>query len=133
LAVRLIDNTYRVGVISAVIPALNDSVMLGKYLEALAAQSRREDEFIVVDSGSTDDTADIARRAGARVVSEPRREITAATAAGLDAARGTIIARLDADSRPGSAWLEKGEVRFENEPDLSAITGRASFMTRIVS
>jgi glycosyltransferase involved in cell wall biosynthesis len=114
-------------VISVVIPALNDSAMLALCLEALAAQTRPADEIVVVDNGSIDDTAEVARRAGARVVTELRRGIPAATAAGFDAARGTIIGRLDADSRPATNWLAQIEARFDAEPGLSALTGPGEF------
>jgi glycosyltransferase involved in cell wall biosynthesis len=114
-------------VISVVIPALNDSMMLARCLEALAAQTRVPDEIIVVDNGSTDDTADVARRSGARVISEPRRGIPAATAAGFDAARGTVFGRLDADSVPATNWVEELERRFDDDHTLSAVTGPGEF------
>jgi glycosyltransferase involved in cell wall biosynthesis len=114
-------------VISVVIPALNDSTMLARCLDALALQTRLPNEIVVVDNGSTDDTADVARRAGARVISEPRRGIPAATAAGFDAAKGTIIGRLDADSVPAANWVDELERRFGADDSLSAITGPAEF------
>lgn len=114
-------------VISVVIPALNDSAMLALCLDALAAQTRPADEIVVVDNGSVDDTAEVARRAGARVVTEPQRGIPAATAAGFDAARGSIIGRLDADSRPAPNWLAEIETRFDADPGLSALTGPGEF------
>jgi glycosyltransferase involved in cell wall biosynthesis len=114
-------------VISVVIPALNDSKMLARCLEALAAQTRLPDEILVVDNGSTDDTAVVAGRAGARVIAEPRRGIPAATAAGFDAARGTIFGRLDADSIPAYNWVEQLERRFAEDDSLSAVTGPGLF------
>jgi glycosyltransferase involved in cell wall biosynthesis len=114
-------------VISVVIPALNDAAMLKRCLDALAEQLRPADEIIVVDNGSTDDTADVARAAGARVVTEPKRGIPAATAAGFDAASGSIIGRLDADSVPPPGWVLRIEQRFESVPGLAAVTGPGEF------
>jgi glycosyltransferase involved in cell wall biosynthesis len=113
--------------ISVVIPALNDADMLVRCLSALAAQNRLPDEIIVVDNGSTDETAAVARVGGARVVVEPQRGIPRATATGFDAATGTIIARLDADSVPPSTWLAHVEARFAASPDLAALTGPGDF------
>ncbi|MDP3207929.1 MAG: glycosyltransferase, partial [Rhodoglobus sp.] len=71
--------------ISVVIPARNDSVMLAACLRALADQTRPADEIIVVDNGSTDDTAAVAVAAGVRVIQESLWGIFPATAAGFDA------------------------------------------------
>lgn len=120
--------------ISVVVPALNDSPMLARCLVALAAQTRQADELVVVDNGSTDDTADVARAAGARVVTEPLRGIFPATSAGFDAATGDIIARLDADSVPPADWLERIDAAFAAEPALDFLSGPGDFYgsTRLV-
>jgi len=113
--------------VSVVIPSLNDAVMLAVCLDALSRQTRGADEIVVVDNGSTDATADVARAAGARVVDQPLRGIFPATAAGFDAATGDLLARLDADSVPPQDWIERVVARFEAEPDLAALSGPGDF------
>lgn len=113
--------------ISVVIPALDDSVMLARCLRALAAQIRLPDEIVVVDNGSTDDTASVARAAGATVIHEPLRGIFPATSAGFDAAHGDIVARLDADSIPPADWLARVAAAFDDDPDLAFLSGPGDF------
>jgi len=52
---------------------------------------------LVVDNGSSDGSADIARRLGARVIGEPRRGFGAACWAGLAAARADLVCFMDCD------------------------------------
>jgi glycosyltransferase involved in cell wall biosynthesis len=112
--------------VSVVIPAYNDAALLEKCLAALAAQTRLADEVIVVDNASTDATATVARLAGTRVLSEPRRGITRATALGFDAATGEVIARVDADSRPPADWIERVLALLERS-GASVVTGPGCF------
>ncbi|MFA5606140.1 MAG: glycosyltransferase family A protein [Leucobacter sp.] len=116
--------------VSVVIPSLNDARMLRYCLAALAVQTRQPDEIVVVDNGSSDDTAKVARAAGARVITEPVRGVLRATAAGFDAASGEILGRLDADSRPAPDWLERVERRFAADPTLAGVTGPGIFYGR---
>jgi glycosyltransferase involved in cell wall biosynthesis len=113
--------------ITAVIPVLDDAEHLVVCLRALAAQTRPADEIVVVDNGSADDSAAVARSFGARVLHEPLRGIAPANATGFDAALGDIIARLDADSIPAPDWLERIEQAFDADPELAALTGSAVF------
>jgi glycosyltransferase involved in cell wall biosynthesis len=98
-------------VISVVIPAFNEEADLGGCLSALAAQTLSPSLFeaIVVDNGSTDATAEIAQRfvpmLPFRVVSLPRRSISAARNYGASLAKGRELVFLDADCRPNPNWL----------------------------
>lgn len=114
--------------ISVVVPVLNDAKELAGCLDALRVQTRLPDEIVMVDNGCTDDSAAVALAAGARVVVEHVRGIPAAAAAGYDAATGDVIARLDADSRPGADWVERIETAFARDPELAALTGPGEFI-----
>lgn len=113
--------------ISVVVPSYNDAAMLEQCLDALAKQTRPADEIVVVDNCSTDATVDVARRAGARVVTEPLQGIPGATAAGFDAATGDVLGRLDADSIPPADWVERVEHAFTADADLDALSGPGRF------
>ena len=113
--------------VTVVVPALNDAGMLAHCLADLAAQLRPADEVIVVDNGSSDGTAAVARAAGARVLVQPQRGIWPAAATGYDAAHGDIIARLDADSRPPVDWLLHIEAEFVDSPEIAILTGPGIF------
>ena len=81
---------------TVIIPALNEAGCIGDLVKAALAQP--VSEVVVVDNGSTDDTAGAARRAGARVVREPRRGYGYACAAGVAAAADAdALVFLDGD------------------------------------
>jgi glycosyltransferase involved in cell wall biosynthesis len=91
---------------SVVIPARDAERALGAVLDALAAQVPAPLEVIVVDDGSTDATAAIARAAGALVV-EPERGSGSAGGArnrGWEATSGDVVVFLDADAVPSPSW-----------------------------
>lgn len=91
--------------ISLVIPAYNEESYLGDCLRSALAQVVHFYEIIVVDNASTDRTAQIARQfPGVRVVREAKRGIVHARNAGFNAARGDIIARIDADTVLPAEW-----------------------------
>lgn len=76
-----------------ILPVLNEAEALPWVLERMPAGF----EPIVVDNGSTDGSAEVAVRFGARLVSEPRRGFGAACFAGLLAADAPVVCFMDAD------------------------------------
>lgn len=112
--------------VSVVVPARDDAPALDRCLDLLARQTVPPWEVVVVDNASTDETAAVARRHGARVLHEPRVGIPRAAATGYDAARGDLIARLDADSRPGPTWVARVVAALQ-DPTRDAVTGTGRF------
>jgi glycosyltransferase involved in cell wall biosynthesis len=83
--------------ISVVIPAYNAAHFLPRCLNSVFAQTLQPAEVIVVDDGSADDTAEIARKLGARVVSRPNGGLSAARNTGIHNSSSEWVALLDAD------------------------------------
>lgn len=107
--------------VSVVLPVCDGAATLGRALASLAAQTWPHWEALVVENGSTDDTAAIAAAAAARdprirLLRLPARGLVPALNAGLAAARGAWIARLDADDTATPARLER-QVRFLQAPE----------------
>lgn len=83
--------------VSVVIPAYNEATSIG---EVVANCKAFCDEIIVVDDGSTDDTAEIAKESGAAVIrNEKNLGVTKATQKGIEVAHGDIIVTMDADGQ----------------------------------
>ncbi|MFS0867221.1 glycosyltransferase family A protein [Microbacterium sp. 179-B 1A2 NHS] len=113
--------------VSVVIPVKDDAAALRRCLRALALQSRRPDEIVVVDNDSTDESAAVAAAAGARVVECATPGIPAAAATGYDAAAGSLVLRLDADCVPARSWVEAMTAAASQRPDASVFAGAARF------
>ncbi len=123
-----------------IIPALNEEAAIGPTLDALRGAPLAQ--LIVVDNGSTDRTAEVARSHGAQVVSAPRRGYGSACLAGM-AALGpeiTVVAFMDGDGSDDPADLphllepiEHGEAdmvlgsRVLGEREAGALTPQQRF------
>jgi glycosyltransferase involved in cell wall biosynthesis len=102
--------------VSVVIPARDAEAMIGRTVAAAVGQELRgRFEVIVVDDGSTDRTAEIARAAGARVVTNATPLGPAdARNAGVAAAEAPLLAFTDADCVPAPDWLAAGVSALEH-------------------
>ncbi len=110
--------------ISVIIPAYNEEKYLPLCLDALKKQNfKGKLEIIVVDNGSSDRTADVARGYGIRVVTEKHRGITWARQKGLEESRGDIIVAVDADMVLTPNWLTLAVKNLKANPKTAAVKG----------
>ena len=96
--------------LSIIVPAYNEAEQLPQSLNSLRDSVEGlelKTEVIVVDNGSSDQTAKIARQAGARLVREPKRQISRVRNAGAEQARGDWFLFLDADTHLSPALLDR--------------------------
>ncbi|MGD0176756.1 MAG: glycosyltransferase [Candidatus Bathyarchaeia archaeon] len=110
--------------ISVIIPTLNEEKYLPNCLSSLINQSRKEfREIIVVDGGSTDQTAQVARKYSDRVLVKPGQTVGASRNIGAVAAKGEILAFIDADTIASVDWLEEISRSFHDDPGAVGVTG----------
>jgi glycosyltransferase involved in cell wall biosynthesis len=115
--------------VTVVIPVRNDPINLTACLSALKASAGVRYEVVVVDDASTDDTSDVARSHGARVVSLSQNVGPAiARNQGCQAARGEFVVFLDADVCATPHTLEQFVQTFRSQPHVAAAFG--SYDTR---
>jgi rSAM/selenodomain-associated transferase 2 len=96
--------------LSAVIPAFDAAAALPATLAALGTSV---DEVVVVDGGSADSTADVARSVGARVLAAPRGR-GGQLAAGIAAARHSWLLLLHADTRLAPGWASAASAHIND-------------------
>jgi glycosyltransferase involved in cell wall biosynthesis len=114
--------------VTVAIPCFNYSHYLGKAIHSAQAQQYRPFEIIVVDDGSTDDSAAVAARAGVRLIRQPNLGLGAARNAGLAAATGEFIVFLDADDELLPDALDTGVATLRAQPAASCVVRRSQLM-----
>jgi glycosyltransferase involved in cell wall biosynthesis len=102
--------------VSVVVCSHNGAATIGDCLEGIAALDYPDYEAIVVDDGSTDDTAEIAEGFGVHLIRTENRGLSSARNAGLEAASAEIVAYLDDDARPDPHWLQYLAATFMTTP-----------------
>lgn len=110
--------------VTVIIPIFNGAKTLPRCLAALAQSTHAAAECIVVDDGSTDNSAEIALRAGAKVISTGGRTGPArARNLGAQHATSDLLFFVDSDVCVHGDALRIIVERFTTEPDLTAIIG----------
>jgi glycosyltransferase involved in cell wall biosynthesis len=115
---------------SVIVPVRDGAGHLPRTLRALERSSFRDWELIVVDDGSADGTATIARAHGARLVAAgaagtagPASGAAAARNLGARHARGRYLLFLDADCEPHADTLDLAAVALASDPELDGVFG----------
>jgi glycosyltransferase involved in cell wall biosynthesis len=106
--------------VSVVIPAYNASATLAETLASVSAQTFEDFEVIVVDDGSSDNTASVAADTGdsrIRVMSVPNRGVARARNHGISQGQSTFVAFLDADDLWEHRKLELQVAALHSQPD----------------
>jgi glycosyltransferase involved in cell wall biosynthesis len=108
--------------VSVVVPAYRGERFLGAALDSVDSQTYPHVELIVVDDGSDDASAKIAdEHAGARVLREPHRGVSAARNAGIAVAQGELVAFLDADDEWMPRKLERQIALMRARPEVAIV------------
>lgn len=113
--------------VSVIIPVWNSPADIRRCLAAIGRQTLPRDRFeiLVVDNGSTDDTAEAARAVpGVIVLQETRPGSYAARNCALAEARGVYVAFTDADCLPSPEWLETAVRAAQAHPRFGVLAGR---------
>jgi GT2 family glycosyltransferase len=111
---RLVSPTSAVGPrISVVVCTYNGSRTIRDCLEGVSRLVYPDYEVIVVDDGSTDDTAEIVQRYDVRLIRTENRGLSSARNTGWRAATGELVAYLDDDAYPDPDWLSYLALAFE--------------------
>lgn len=110
--------------LSVVVPAHNAATTLPRCLAAITSSAPKGTEIIVVDDGSTDDTAAIARGFGATMVHHDHATGPArARNAGVARSNATVVLFVDADVEVAGDAIERVLDTLNAHPDLSAVFG----------
>ncbi|MCC7306770.1 MAG: glycosyltransferase family 2 protein, partial [Acidobacteria bacterium] len=111
------------GKVSVIIPTYNYGRFLREAVDSALGQTVAPHEVIVVDDGSTDDSAQILASYGDRIshVRQQNQGVGAARNKGAEVATGEFLAFLDADDYWALTKLEKQLAKFAEDPDIGLV------------
>jgi glycosyltransferase involved in cell wall biosynthesis len=110
--------------ISAYIPCYNVARYIGPVIEAMLAQTRPPDEFLIIDDGCTDGTLDIAAQYPVRIIRhDQNRGLAAARNTAFANAKYELVAAMDSDAEAEKNWMESLLDAFK-DPRVAGSGGR---------
>jgi len=117
--------------VSVIIPAYNAAWCVRRAVDSVLAQTFRDFELIVVDDGSTDNTASVLAEYGEQlhVLRKPNGGLSSARNAGIKAAQGRYVTFLDADDWWRPEKLARQMSLMEERPELVFCSTRTSVQT----
>ena len=112
---------------SVLLPCYNAAATLSEALDSLQAQTFPDFEIICIDDGSTDKTLGILQDYAQQdsrfvVLAEPHRGVVGAANRGLEACRGEIIVRMDADDRSHPERIQKQRDYLQDHPNVAVVS-----------
>lgn len=113
--------------VSCIMPVFNGRRFITEALDSIFAQTYQPIEVIVVDDGSTDDTADVvtAYGRGVRLLQQANAGAPAARNHGIRESSGSFLAFLDSDDKWPPHKLAAQLARFEARPELGVVAALA--------
>ncbi|MCX7919858.1 MAG: glycosyltransferase family 2 protein [bacterium] len=110
--------------VSVYIPAYNVEKYLATCIEYIQKQTYPVSEILVIDDGSTDTTADIAKQYPVKLIQHQQNQgLAAVRNTGVKNAKYDYVASLDADCIPEPDWLERLMVYFDQE-QVAGVSGK---------
>jgi GT2 family glycosyltransferase len=114
--------------VTVVIPCFNQARFLPAAVASVRAQDDGRIACVVVNDGSTDDTAAVAAKLGVRVLDQSNRGVSEARNAGLAVVETELVVFLDADDELLPGAVRRGVKVLVSDPEAAAVVGRCRAM-----
>lgn len=121
----------RIPSVSVVMTLYNSETFIGEAIESVLAQTYADREIIVIDDGSTDDSAAVVKRFGGavRYAYQANRGAAAATNAGVRLSSGAYLAFLESDDVWLPVMLEEKMAVFESSRQIDAVNNDLQYIS----
>lgn len=119
--------------ISVVMPAYNAATTIDEAIESILFQEEIDFELLIIDDGSTDETAEKIRHwrkqdSRIKLLRQSHKGIVSALNHGLQEARGRYIARMDSDDISSPGRLKKQAAYLDRHPTIGAVSCKVEFL-----